>query len=407
MAQLFLLASIKEKQRCKQLTLKNQSAATESEMFNTKLIITVKKVYNQNSFLINILIGVLVGATVGAVFRSYDLNNDVVSVLAYPGEIFLRALKLIILPFIVCCIIVGTATLNISQNKFVAIRVIVYFFLTSFLNVLLGIMLGLLLDPGQVSVNSKSKLSLPTDKLTLLDGLLDVGRNLISENLFESTFQQTYTSYKMENITKNGTLQTVQKKILKTRPGTNTLGLIFFCIVFGCILGTMKKQKKTLVKFFSCIYDVLQKMLIIVIWFTPICVASIICSKIIIVPNLQQTLEQLILFIVISIGGMLFYQLVIAQLIYFFIIKKNSYKYYLSIMPAIMTGFATASKAASLPAMFKVMENLKMNSKITQFVLPIGTINLNGSAQFMGLAIVFLAQMEGVSLRMNDIITLG
>lgn len=78
--------------------------------------------------------------------------------------------------------------------------------------------------------------------------------------------------------------------------------------------------------------------------FTPICVASIVCSKIIIVPNLWKTLEQVALLIVISISGFLFYQLVIAQMIYFLVVKKNPFKYYLSIMPAVMTGFATASK---------------------------------------------------------------
>jgi len=75
----------------------------------------------------------------------------------------------------------GTATLNISQNKYVALRVIVYFFLTSLLNVVLGIALGLILNPGRVSVNEKpspSSVSTDADKLTILDGLLDVGRYL-------------------------------------------------------------------------------------------------------------------------------------------------------------------------------------------------------------------------------------
>lgn len=63
-------------------------------------------------------------------------------------------------------------------------------------------------------------------------------------------------------------------------------------------------------------------------------------------------------------------------------------------------------RAATLPVMFKVLEDLKMNSKITQFVLPIGTINLNGSAQFNGFAMIFLAQMANVTLTINDIITL-
>lgn len=56
--------------------------------------------------------------------------------------------------------------------------------------------------------------------------------------------------------------------------------------------------------------------------------------------------------------------------------------------------------------MFKVMDDLGMNSKISQFVLPIGTINLNGSAQYMGFTMVFLAQLERAALSFNDIITL-
>lgn len=70
----------------------------------------------------------------------------------------------------------GTATLNISQNKFIAVRVIIYFFLTSLLNVILGVTLGLVLNPGGVPVETKAMSSLPAEKLTLLDGLLDVGR---------------------------------------------------------------------------------------------------------------------------------------------------------------------------------------------------------------------------------------
>lgn len=56
--------------------------------------------------------------------------------------------------------------------------------------------------------------------------------------------------------------------------------------------------------------------------------------------------------------------------------------------------------------MFKVMDDLGMNSKISQFVLPIGTINLNGSAQYMGFTMIFLSQLERVSLAFNDITTL-
>ncbi|XP_065224245.1 excitatory amino acid transporter 2 [Planococcus citri] len=376
---------------------------------NDQILLNLKNIWNKNSFLISILIGVLVGCILGICFRYAELSTDAVSILGYPGELFMRALKMIVLPFIICCIILGSATLNLKSNKFVAVRVIVFFFLTALLNASLGITLGLLFKPGRtdIAAGGIEKASTVQDTVSILDGLLDVGRNLISDNFFEATFQQTYTAYQVtkKNNT-DGISSEIRKKVLKSRSGTNTLGIIFFCVLFGCILGTLERQKKILIEFFTAIYDVLQKMLLIVIWFTPLGVASIICSKIATVPNILATLEQVGVFTAICIGGLLFYQLVIAQLIYFLIVKKNPFKYYVSILSALMTGFATASKAASLPVMFKVLDGINMNKKITNFVLPIGTINLNGSAQFMGIAMVFLTQLEGRSLGVNDIITL-
>lgn len=78
--------------------------------------------------------------------------------------------------------------------------------------------------------------------------------------------------------------------------------------------------------------------------FTPIGVASVICGKIITIADLATTLVQLSLFIMTTVGGFLFYQLVVLQLIYFFVLKKSPWPYYVSLGPALATAFATASK---------------------------------------------------------------
>jgi len=78
--------------------------------------------------------------------------------------------------------------------------------------------------------------------------------------------------------------------------------------------------------------------------FTPIGVASVICGKIITLAQLTTTLVQLSLFIATTVGGFLFYQLIVIQVIYFVIVKKSPWPYYVSLGPALATAFATASK---------------------------------------------------------------
>lgn len=78
--------------------------------------------------------------------------------------------------------------------------------------------------------------------------------------------------------------------------------------------------------------------------FTPIGVASVICGKIITLNDLTGTLFMLGYFILTTVGGFLFYQLVVIQIIYIIIVKKSPWQYYSSLGPALATAFATASK---------------------------------------------------------------
>lgn len=91
-----------------------------------------------------------------------------------------------------------------------------------------------------------------------------------------------------------------------------------------------------------CVHSLL--FLLFTTRFTPIGVGSVICGKIISIANIGLALHQLSLFILCTVGGFLIYQLIISQLIYFIIIRKNPYEYYYKFSSAIITAFATASK---------------------------------------------------------------
>nr|XP_018900573.1 PREDICTED: putative sodium-dependent excitatory amino acid transporter glt-6 [Bemisia tabaci]XP_018900574.1 PREDICTED: putative sodium-dependent excitatory amino acid transporter glt-6 [Bemisia tabaci] len=364
-----------------------------------KIVEKLKK----NAFLISTLTGVILGAILGFILRPQNLTADTVTLISYPGELFMRTLKLLVLPFVITCIIIGTASLNIQKNGKIAVRTLAYFFSTSMLNVVIGMILVLLIHPGSSGLKPhehKPKGLKP--QVSILDGFLDIGRNLLPDNLFLATLETTYTKYDLVPGT-NGTY----KKIIDTRAGTDMIGIVVFCMMFGSILGTLGSKRQIVIDFFSVIYDVLMKLLLGVIWCTPVCVGSIICGKIASIPDISSALDRLAWFILTVLVALALYHFIIIQLIYFFFLRKNPFKYYVQLGPSLLTAFATSSKAASLPITFKVLEDeVKMNKRITRFVLPLGNLNLNGTAAFMTIGVIFIAQMNNMPLGIGDYVNL-
>ncbi|KAG5862814.1 hypothetical protein JTB14_025062, partial [Gonioctena quinquepunctata] len=239
--------------------------------------------------------------------------------------------------------------------------------------------------------------------------------NVFAENIFQATFQQAYTK-----IT-NATIQTynpVNKsfivshttiKAVDYRPGTNTLGIVVFCLIFGSILGTMGSKAKVVVDFFNVIYEVIMKLIRAFIWLTPFGVLSIVAGKFLMIQDMSGTLTQLGVYVVTVFFGIVLYQLFIMQLLYFIFVRKNPYKFYAALAEATITAFAVASSAACLPISFNILDNkLNVDQRISRFVLPLGVnINTNASAMYLSLSTMFIAQRNGLQMGIGKCITLS
>jgi len=154
--------------------------------------------------------------------------------------------------------------------------------------------------------------------------------------------------------------------------------------------------------------DVIMIIVKKVMWVTPFGVASLICSKILSVSDIATVIAQLGLYVVTVTIGVLLYQFIIVQFIYFGVTRKNPLVFYSGLLPAIVTAFTTASTAVALPVTFRCMENLKVDSRIAQFVLPIGaTVNKDGTALFVSVASIFIAQMNGIFLGIGELATVA
>lgn len=191
------------------------------------------------------------------------------------------------------------------------------------------------------------------------------------------------------------------------RPGINTIGIVVFCLSFGTILGTLGSRSKAVIEFFTVIFDVVMKMVTAVMWLTPIGVCSVITGKILSVDNISVVIMQLGWFITTVLIGVCIYQFIIMQLMYLVIVRKNPFKFYYGLIESLLTAFATASAAAALPINLRLMEDkLKIDSRITRFVLPIGcNINMDGTALFIAVSTIFFAQMHEIYLGAGDLVT--
>ena len=127
------------------------------------------------------------------------------------------------------------------------------------------------------------------------------------------------------------------------RNGTNPLGIIFFCLAFGTVLGSLGKKAAGVIEFFAVIDEVIMRMVSIIMWISPVGISSVITAKILSVHNLGVVMSQLGLFLVTVCGGIFLYQFTFLQAIYFVIVRKNPFKFWCQLFQAWMTSFATAS----------------------------------------------------------------
>lgn len=113
----------------------------------------------------------------GFSLRSLQPLENTIVIISYPGELFMRLLKLLILPLIISSLIAGSASLNAKLNGKIAGRTLIYFLITSILNTVLGVTLVLMIHPGDSHLKMKSgDVSPQRETSSMVDSLLDLGR---------------------------------------------------------------------------------------------------------------------------------------------------------------------------------------------------------------------------------------
>ncbi|KAG7523204.1 excitatory amino acid transporter 2 isoform X2 [Solea senegalensis] len=380
----------------------------------------------KNLLLTLTVLGVILGAVAGMLLRvASPIHPDIVMVIAFPGDILMRMLKMLILPLIISSLITGLAGLDAKSSGRLGTRAMIYYMTTTIIAAVLGVILVLVIHPGNPKLKENLGEGEKNDDVSSLDAAFDLIRNLFPENLVQACFQQIQTVTKkvevvvtesinattvdglVANITKEP--QFIVKKSLQFKSGMNVLGLIGFFIAFGICMGKMGERARLMLEFFNILNEIVMKLVIMIMWYSPFGIACLICGKIISIKDLEVVGRQLGMYMVTVIIGLIIHGVIFLPSIYFVIVRKNPFTFFLGIFQAWITALGTASSAGTLPVTFRCLEeNLGIDKRVTRFVLPVGaTINMDGTALYEAVAAIFIAQMNGIHLDMGQIVTVS
>jgi len=324
-----------------------------------------------------IVLGLILGLVVGALFYQ---NKMAIAILNPIGTIFINLIKMIVLPIVVSCLVVGIAKMgDIKKLGRVGGKTLIYFELMTTIAIALGLLVGNLTKPGDsINIQTLSKVSISqytaTAKTAGNNGLGDIIMNIVPTNFFEALGKG------------------------------DMIPVIFFTVMFGLGIAAIGKRGHVLVDFFDATSEVMFKMTNWIMQLAPIGVFALI--GVTIAQFGLSALKPLALFLLIAYMTMIIFVVVVMGLVARFF-HLNIFDLLLVIKDELVLAFSTASSEAALPRIMEKMPRYGVSQGIASFVIPTGyTFNLDGSAIYQSLAALFLAQAYHIHLSLGQQITL-
>lgn len=356
------------------------------------------------------------GVVVGAVLRSTTDNRWTpreVMYIQFPGELFLRMLKGLIIPLLVASVTAAIGSLDLTLSKKIGVRAILFYMATTLLAVVEGIILVLLIRPGSRvgevarAQNPGAVMSRP---VTTADTLLDLIRNLFPPNLVQSALNQ-YRTVIIPPTVINATNSDIKSWDFtgEYSGSSNVLGLIVFSIAQGIAIAKMGELGKPLQHFYTSLGEAMMLITNWVIWLSPLGVFFLVISKMLEAESFAVMVGQLGMYFMTVLLGLVIHGFFVVPLIFFVCTREVPIKFIASMGQAIITAFATGSSSATLSvSMGCLEEKLGIDTRVTRFVMPIGaTINMDGTALYEAVAVIFISQVRQMTLSIGQIFAIS
>jgi solute carrier family 1 (neuronal/epithelial high affinity glutamate transporter), member 1 len=325
----------------------------------------------KNGLLYLMIAGIVLGIFSGWMFGSKML------VVEWIGEMFLDALKMLVVPLIISSMIVGIAGLGdirkVGKTGLIALG---YFMTTTCIAVIIGLVMVNIIEPGvAVEMTVEQVPEKVAGKESV--GITDILKSFVSPNLVQSMVKM------------------------------DILPLIVFSLIFGGVLTTLGEPGKRAIDFFDTVNAAVMKIVHLLMYFAPIGVFALIASKLGAAGGGDLFLAELAKigkYATTVISALLIHGLVVLPAVLYVTTRRNPVTYFKNVVEALTTAFSTASSSATLPVTIECAEeNNRVSRKASLFVLPLGaTVNMDGTALYESVAALFIAQMLGIQLGFGE-----
>ena len=342
-----------------------------------------------------ILFGLLVGAAVGVTLNvlyapalggekteAWKTLESIADGVVKPfGDLFLSMLFMVVVPIVFSSLFLGVAGLGSMQKLGnLGRRTIVWFLGTTALAAVLGILLVGFVQPGrQITPDAAARLQeqyrgLAADKVA-------------QGNAKEQSWVEIVAAIVPDNV------------VATASSNKAMLGLIFFALLLGAAATRASAERtRVLRELLEAIYELCVRILGWAMIVAPIGVACLIFHS---TSKLGLDVIRLVgWYFVTAMGGLLAYQIIVITGLAWFFAGLSPRRFYRGCRTLIVTAFSTSSSNATMPTTIRTaVEEFGAPREIAGFVIPLGaTMNMNGTALFEGVVVLFLAQVAGIPL---------
>jgi Na+/H+-dicarboxylate symporter len=337
-----------------------------------------------------IILGMVIGALVGQ-FLLYGGNVDSTHWTKVAGDLILiRPLKLLVIPLVFFSVVAGITRIG-DPRKLGRLggATLVYYFATMLIAVTIGATLVSLLDPG----------SLPAE---VQESVRATGETAFSA---DTSLQAKVESKTMGGTWTNILYQLIPTNLLAEMSAGRPLGIIVFAIGFGLALAAGGTKTRIARDFFDACFEALMALVQWVVWLTPIGVFFLVAWTVGRIGLLELT-GPLGGYMGTVFLGLLIHGLVVLPLVLWIFTRVNPYRFMARMKPALLTAFGTDSSSATLPVTIETaIDEAECSENASNFVLPLGsTINMDGTALYEAVAVVFLFQLYGIDLEFSQLV---
>ena len=314
-----------------------------------------------------IILGLILGVIFGTFFK------DLAAYVKPIGDLFINAIKMLIVPLIFSSLLVGVTGMNDPKKMGrVGLKTFGAYLATTAVAITIGLAIGTIFQPGH-------------------------GVDLGTATIIQTSETQSFSETLIDMVPRNPVQAMAQGKVLQ---------IIVFAILMGISLNLAGPVAKPVVQFFDGFAEGMYKLTAIVMELAPYGVFALMAHV-----SSKYGLEILLPLGKVLLGvylGCIIHAAVTLGGAVVVLGRLNPVRFFQGIVDALAVAYSTASSSGTLPITIRcARKNLGVSDTMSSFVLPLGaTINMDGTAMYQGVAALFIAQAYGIDLTFGNYVTI-